>query len=275
MIEAHEYQSTVAEFLKQSVFEGKIVDRSAITVRFAILSRSSMTGCRAGRQNSQKSRNSGCSAAENLNFSGLSSATTNNIVNIASLHADLTSAGMFPYAAAKSGLVGLTRSLALEVGPRQVRVNALSPGYTETPLAKDWFRAQPPEKRQEVLARSPDGPDGKPDGNRQLRGLSPVDGSLAPPLRSPPPPGPGSPPPLFLPLPSNAHSSSFSLYTTPHSCSPRTINLRSKHLKTNWNNSYVLNKGECPIQEGTPLLSFSDPTAFRGRMPTSRRSASS
>jgi NAD(P)-dependent dehydrogenase (short-subunit alcohol dehydrogenase family) len=80
-----------------------------------------------------------------------------SIVNIASLHADLTSAGMFPYAAAKSGLVGLTRSLALEVGPRQVRVNALSPGYTETPLAKDWFRAQPPEKRQEVLAVHPMG----------------------------------------------------------------------------------------------------------------------
>jgi len=80
-----------------------------------------------------------------------------SIVNIASLHADLTSAGMFPYAAAKSGLVGLTRSLALEVGPRQVRVNALSPGYTETPLAKDWFQAQPPEKRQEVLAVHPMG----------------------------------------------------------------------------------------------------------------------
>ena len=80
-----------------------------------------------------------------------------SIVNIASLHADLTSAGMFPYAAAKSGLVGLTRSLALEVGPRQVRVNALSPGYTETPLAKEWFRAQPAEKRQEVLAVHPMG----------------------------------------------------------------------------------------------------------------------
>ena len=80
-----------------------------------------------------------------------------SIVNIASLHADLTSAGMFPYAAAKSGLVGLTRSLALEVGPRQIRVTALSPGYTETPLAKEWFLAQPPEKRQEVLAVHPMG----------------------------------------------------------------------------------------------------------------------
>ena len=80
-----------------------------------------------------------------------------SIVNIASLHAELTSAGMFPYAAAKSGLVGFTRSLALEVGPRQVRVNALSPGYTETPLAMDWFAAQPPEKRAEVLAVHPMG----------------------------------------------------------------------------------------------------------------------
>ena len=36
-----------------------------------------------------------------------------SIVNIASVHADMTYPGMFPYAAAKSGLVGLTRSLAL------------------------------------------------------------------------------------------------------------------------------------------------------------------
>src|SRR5882672_6502864 len=40
-----------------------------------------------------------------------------SIVNIASIHATLTIAGMFPYAAAKSGLVGLTRSIALEYGP--------------------------------------------------------------------------------------------------------------------------------------------------------------
>ena len=55
-----------------------------------------------------------------------------SIVNIASVHANMTYPSMFPYAAAKSGLVGLTRSMALEVGAHQVRVNALSPGYTET-----------------------------------------------------------------------------------------------------------------------------------------------
>jgi NAD(P)-dependent dehydrogenase (short-subunit alcohol dehydrogenase family) len=74
-----------------------------------------------------------------------------SIVNIASVHADHTYPGMFPYAAAKSGLVGMTRSLALEVGPGQVRVNALSPGYTRTPLLKDWFGMQPAEKQREVL----------------------------------------------------------------------------------------------------------------------------
>lgn len=61
------------------------------------------------------------------------------IVNIASLHAKLTCAGMYPYAAAKSGLVGLTRSMALEVAPHGVRVNAVSPGYIRTALVDEYF----------------------------------------------------------------------------------------------------------------------------------------
>lgn len=85
-----------------------------------------------------------------------------SIVNIASVHADMTYRGMFPYAAAKSGLVGLTRSLALEVGPRQVRVNAVSPGYTETFLVKEFFERNPPELRDKVLDAHPMGRIAKP-----------------------------------------------------------------------------------------------------------------
>lgn len=80
-----------------------------------------------------------------------------SIVNIASIHAEMTYPGMFPYAAAKSGLVGLTRSLALEMGPHQIRVNALSPGYTETALVAEFFARSAPDLRAKVLAAHPMG----------------------------------------------------------------------------------------------------------------------
>ena len=66
-----------------------------------------------------------------------------SIVNMASLHATLTIRGMFPYAAAKSGIVGLTRSLALEYAPFGIRVNAVLPGYTRTRLVEEWLTKQP------------------------------------------------------------------------------------------------------------------------------------
>ncbi len=85
-----------------------------------------------------------------------------SIVNIASVHADQTYPGYFPYAVAKSGLVGLTRTLALEVGPKGVRVNALSPGWTETRLVAEHFAAQPPEARARVIEAHPLGRIGTP-----------------------------------------------------------------------------------------------------------------
>ena len=80
-----------------------------------------------------------------------------SIVNIASIHATLTMAGMFPYAAAKAGLVGLTRSLALDCAPAGIRVNAVLPGWTRTRLVEEWFRMQPDpaEAEKRVLAVHP------------------------------------------------------------------------------------------------------------------------
>lgn len=87
---------------------------------------------------------------------GMVGAGGGSIVNIASLHARLTTPGMFPYAAAKSGLVGLTRSLALEVGKHNVRVNAVSPGYTRTQLVEDWLdRQDDPEVARRLLEYHP------------------------------------------------------------------------------------------------------------------------
>jgi NAD(P)-dependent dehydrogenase (short-subunit alcohol dehydrogenase family) len=59
------------------------------------------------------------------------------IVNVSSIHAVVTRDRFFPYAAAKAGLAGLTRSLALDYGPHGVRVNCLCPGFTRTRLVQE------------------------------------------------------------------------------------------------------------------------------------------
>jgi 3-oxoacyl-[acyl-carrier protein] reductase len=59
------------------------------------------------------------------------------IVNVASLSALHGVAGQTAYAASKAGILGLTRALAREVGKRQVRVNAVVPGFVATDLTAD------------------------------------------------------------------------------------------------------------------------------------------
>ena len=80
-----------------------------------------------------------------------------SIVNISSIHSTLTIPGMFPYAAAKAGMLGLTRSLALEYAPVGIRVNAVLPGYTRTRLVEEWLHTQPDPvaAEQRVLSIQP------------------------------------------------------------------------------------------------------------------------
>jgi NAD(P)-dependent dehydrogenase (short-subunit alcohol dehydrogenase family) len=60
------------------------------------------------------------------------------IVNIASV-AGMTSGPLHAYGPAKAGVISLTESLAAEWGPRRVRVNCISPGFTQTPALDKGF----------------------------------------------------------------------------------------------------------------------------------------
>ena len=59
------------------------------------------------------------------------------IVNIASVHTQATLPEAAPYAAAKNGMIGLTKALAIEFAPYGIRVNAVSPGLTDTQIWQD------------------------------------------------------------------------------------------------------------------------------------------
>ena len=77
----------------------------------------------------------------------LEAAAPASVVSIASVHAQLTVGTMTAYAAAKGAVVAMIRSLAQELGPKGIRVNAVSPGFVDTPLFQSWLRAEhdPPE----------------------------------------------------------------------------------------------------------------------------------
>ncbi len=58
------------------------------------------------------------------------------IVNVSSVHAVATSADIATYAASKGGLLALTRAMAIEFAPDEIRVNAILPGAVDTPMLR-------------------------------------------------------------------------------------------------------------------------------------------
>jgi 3-oxoacyl-[acyl-carrier protein] reductase len=79
------------------------------------------------------------------------------IVNMASIVASTGYHGLSVYSATKASLIGFTRSLAREVGPLGITVNAVAPGFVETDMTQELEGAQREQiKRRSALRRLPD-----------------------------------------------------------------------------------------------------------------------
>jgi NAD(P)-dependent dehydrogenase (short-subunit alcohol dehydrogenase family) len=86
-----------------------------------------------------------------------------SIINIASFVALLgCTVPQDAYTASKGALLALTRSLAVQFGPKGIRTNAICPGPVETPLLMDWL-VKDEAAKQLRLARNPTGRFGKPE----------------------------------------------------------------------------------------------------------------
>lgn len=84
---------------------------------------------------------------------GMMKARSGRIVNVASVVGQMGNAGQTNYAAAKAGLLGLTKSLGREVASRSITVNAVAPGFIDT----DMTRALPEKARATLLSEVPIG----------------------------------------------------------------------------------------------------------------------
>ena len=75
------------------------------------------------------------------------------IVNMASIHGAVAALGNSAYTAAKHGVIGLTKNAAAEYGAQGIRVNAVGPGYINTPL----LQSLPQEQYDALAAKHPAG----------------------------------------------------------------------------------------------------------------------
>ncbi len=90
-----------------------------------------------------------------------------SIVHVSSVHAVATSSHIAAYAASKGGLVALTRAMAIELAPDQIRVNAVLPGAVDTPMLGEGMKrgagsGTAAERLSELARRTPLGRVGRP-----------------------------------------------------------------------------------------------------------------
>lgn len=89
---------------------------------------------------------------------GMMKQRNGRIINITSIVGVVGNPGQANYVASKAGMIGLTKSMAAEVASRGITVNAVAPGYIETPMT-DALNA---EQREKILSSIPSGRIGQP-----------------------------------------------------------------------------------------------------------------
>ncbi len=82
-----------------------------------------------------------------------------SIVNISSVSGVIGNAGQMNYCASKAGIIGMTKSMARELASRNIRVNAVAPGFVETAMTK----AMPDAAKEAGVAQIPMGRMGQPE----------------------------------------------------------------------------------------------------------------
>ena len=90
---------------------------------------------------------------------GMMKARWGRIINISSVVGAMGNAGQSNYAATKAGVAGFARSLAAEVGSRNITVNTVAPGFIDT----DMTKVLPEEQKEQLLSKIPLGRLGAPE----------------------------------------------------------------------------------------------------------------
>lgn len=92
-------------------------------------------------------------------INGMKDRNFGRVINISSINGQKGQVGQANYSAAKAGMHGFTKSLALEVARHNITVNTISPGYVET----DMVMGMPNEIREKIIEQIPMGRFGQPE----------------------------------------------------------------------------------------------------------------